>query len=87
MEEEIEVKLRNHKTQPVDVIVKENLYRWSNWKILTQTHNYDKEDARTIRFPVKVAKDGESGGAISSALHLVMLRTVVAGQHFCRRPR
>jgi hypothetical protein len=60
MEEEIEVKLRNHKAQPVDVIVKENLYRWSNWKILTQTHKYDKEDARTISFPVKVAKDGET---------------------------
>jgi len=60
MEEEIEVKLRNHKTQPVDVMVKENLYRWSNWKILTQTHKYDKEDARTISFPVKVAKDGET---------------------------
>ena len=60
MEEEIEVKLRNHKSQPVDVVVKENLYRWSNWKILTQTHKYDKEDARTISFPVKVAKDGET---------------------------
>jgi hypothetical protein len=60
MEEEIEVKVRNHKPQPVDVVVKENLYRWSNWKILTQTHKYDKEDARTISFPVKVAKDGET---------------------------
>ena len=60
MEEEIEVKLRNHKPQPVDVIVKENLYRWNSWKILTQTHKYDKEDARTISFPVKVAKDGEA---------------------------
>ena len=59
MEEEIEVKLRNHKSQPVNVIVKENLYRWSNWKVLTKTHNFDKEDARTINFPVKVAKDGE----------------------------
>ena len=29
MEEEIEIKLRNHKDQPVDVIVKENLYRWT----------------------------------------------------------
>jgi len=58
MEEEIEVKLRNHKTQPVDVVVKENLYRWSNWKILTQTHKYVKEDARTINFPVTVPKDG-----------------------------
>ena len=60
MEEEIEVKLRNHKSQPVEVVVKENLYRWSNWKILTKTHNFEKEDARTINFPVKVAKDGET---------------------------
>jgi len=59
LEEEIEVKLRNHKTQAVDVVVKENLYRWSNWKILTKTHNFTKEDARTINFPVKVPKDGE----------------------------
>ncbi|MBC8028141.1 MAG: DUF4139 domain-containing protein [Steroidobacteraceae bacterium] len=60
MEEEIEVKLRNHKSQPVEVVVKENLYRWSNWKVVTKTHNFDKEDARTINFPVKVAKDGET---------------------------
>jgi hypothetical protein len=58
MEEEIEVKLRNHKSQPVDVVVKENLYRWSSWKILTQSHKYVKEDARTINFPVTVPKDG-----------------------------
>ena len=60
MEEEIEVKLRNHKTQPVEVVVKENLYRWSGWKILTKTHNFVKEDARTVYFPVKVPKDGEA---------------------------
>jgi hypothetical protein len=60
LEEEIEVKLRNHKSQPVEVVVKENLYRWSNWKVLTKTHNFVKEDSRTINFPVKVAKDGET---------------------------
>ncbi len=59
MEEEIEVKLRNHKDQPVDVIVKENLYRWSSWKVMTKTHDFTKEDARTIHFPVRVAKDAE----------------------------
>src|SRR5688572_18862592 len=60
MEEEIEVKLRNHKTLPVNVIVKENLYRWSNWKLLKQSHKSDKEDSRTIHFPVTVPKDGET---------------------------
>jgi hypothetical protein len=60
MEEEIEVKLRNHKTEPVEVTVKEQLYRWTNWKILSKTHEFEKEDARTIYFPVRVAKDGEA---------------------------
>jgi hypothetical protein len=60
MEEQIEVKLRNHKDQPVRVLVKENLYRWSNWKILTKTHEFEREDARTITFPVDVPKDGET---------------------------
>jgi len=60
IEEEFEIKLRNHKPQPVDVVVKENLYRWSNWKILTKSHNFVKEDARTIDFPVRVEKDGQA---------------------------
>jgi hypothetical protein len=60
MEEEIEVKLRNHKAEPVDVIVKENLYRWSKWQIKTSTQQYEKVDARTIHFPLAVAKDGEA---------------------------
>jgi hypothetical protein len=60
MEEEIEVKLRNHKEQAVEVLVKENLYRWANWKVLSRTHEFRKEDARTAVFPVTVAKDGES---------------------------
>lgn len=60
LEEEIEVKLRNHKTQPVDVVVKENLYRWTNWRIVSKSHEYTKEDARTVHFPVSVPKDGET---------------------------
>jgi hypothetical protein len=60
MEEETEVRIRNHKDQPVRVLVKENLYRWSNWKILTKTHEFSKEDARTILFPVDVPKGGET---------------------------
>jgi hypothetical protein len=59
MEEEIEVKIRNHKREPVDVLVKENLYRWTNWSIKTANHAYEKDDARTVLFPVKVAADGQ----------------------------
>jgi hypothetical protein len=60
LEEEFEIKLRNHKPQAVDVVIKENLYRWSNWKILTKTHTFVKEDSRTIHFPVRVEKDGQT---------------------------
>jgi hypothetical protein len=60
MEERIEMKLRNHKDQPVRVLVKENLYRWSNRKILTKTHEFTTEGARTISFPIAVPKDGET---------------------------
>jgi hypothetical protein len=60
LEEQIEIKLRNHKDEPVAVLVKENLYRWSNWTILSKTHDFTRADARTIQFPVTVAKDGEA---------------------------
>jgi hypothetical protein len=60
LEEAFEIRLRNHKDSAVKVVVKENLYRWSNWKILTKTHEFIKEDSRTITFPVEVPKDGET---------------------------
>jgi hypothetical protein len=60
MTEEIEIKLRNQKTEPVAVIVKENLYRWTNWQITAKNHDFVKQDARTIHFPVKVAAGGEA---------------------------
>jgi hypothetical protein len=60
VEEEIEIKLRNHKSQPVDVMIKEPMYRWSNWKILSQSHEHQQDSARLIHFNVTVPKDGES---------------------------
>lgn len=60
MTEEIEVKLRNHKRESVTVIVKENLYRWVNWQITSKSHDFKKQDARTVHFPLKVAADGET---------------------------
>ncbi|MFN0038737.1 MAG: DUF4139 domain-containing protein [Burkholderiales bacterium] len=60
MTEEIEVKIRNRKEEPVRVIVKENLYRWTNWKITQTSQPFEKQDARTIHFPVMIAADGEA---------------------------
>lgn len=59
MEEDIEIKIRNQKNEPVTVIVKESLYRWTNWRVLKSSMAYDKQDAHTIHFPVKLAKGAE----------------------------
>ena len=59
IDETIEIKLRNHKTESIDVIVKENLYRWTNWEIEQNTDHFDKIDARTIHFPVRIGPDSE----------------------------
>ncbi len=60
MEEAFEIKVRNHKDQAVDVIVRENLYRWSQWQLLSQSAPSQKKDARTVEFPVRIAADGEA---------------------------
>jgi hypothetical protein len=61
IEEEIEVKVRNQKPdQAAAVIVRETLYRWSSWAVLRKTHDFTKEDARTIHFPVRIAPKGEA---------------------------
>ena len=59
MGEDIEIKLRNQKKEPVTVIVKENLYRWVNWQITSKSHDFEKQDARTVHFPVRIAAGGE----------------------------
>jgi hypothetical protein len=61
IEEDIEVKVRNQKPdEAVTVLVKENLYRWSQWTVLRKTHEFTKDDSRTVIFPVKVAAKGEA---------------------------
>lgn len=57
IEEEIEVEVRNHKDEDVEVQVREFLFRWTNWRILSSSQPYEKEDASTILFPVKVPKN------------------------------
>ncbi len=59
LDETFEIKLRNHKEKgEVEVRVVENLYRWSNWKIVEKSDKYIKTDSRTIEFSVKL-KPGE----------------------------
>jgi len=60
VEEAFEIKVRNHKDEPVEVVVRENLYRWSQWDLVDQSVPSQKKDARTVEFPVRVAADGEA---------------------------
>jgi len=57
--ESFEIRVRNHKTEAVEVLVKETLYRWNNWEIVESNQKWTKYDSNTIHFPVKVDKDGE----------------------------
>src|SRR5690242_15442587 len=59
MDESFEIRVRNHKKEPVTVRVVEHLYRCHNWKISDQSHKWTNKDAQTIEFPVSVAPDGE----------------------------
>jgi len=58
LDETFEITLSNHKDNDVNVIVKENMYRMSNWEITNSSEKYEKVDAHTVRFPVSVDKNG-----------------------------
>ncbi len=52
-----EIKIKNFKKEDVLVEVIEHLY--GTWEIIEKTHDYEKIDAYTIKFPVKVNSNGE----------------------------
>jgi len=60
MTESFRISLRNHKDQAVHVVAREHLYRWSNWEITKADHDWEKQDARTVHFPVNVPANGET---------------------------
>ena len=59
MDESFEIKLRNHKKEPVEVRVVEHLYRGTNWEITEKSSTYLKTDSQTMEFRVQVAPDSE----------------------------
>ncbi|MDO8734879.1 MAG: DUF4139 domain-containing protein [Elusimicrobiota bacterium] len=59
-DETFKITIRNHKEEPVEVRVVEKLYRWSNWKITQKSQDYEKKDARTIEYKLKIPKNGEN---------------------------
>jgi hypothetical protein len=59
VEETIEIKVRNHKKEAVDVQVYEHPWRWSQWEIVKSSTEWEKVDQSTMKFPVKIEKDQE----------------------------
>ncbi len=59
MDETIEIKVRNHKEETVEVQVYEHPWRWSQWEITASNVDWVKKDQSTLAFPVKVKKDEE----------------------------
>lgn len=53
-----EISLRNHKKEPVTIKVIER--QWGDWTVLTNSHDYKKEDSTTLAFEVNVPADGET---------------------------
>ena len=58
-EEAIQVKLRNHKKDPVEIRVVEHLYRWVNWNITEKSDTYLKTNAQEMEFRIQVKPDEE----------------------------
>ena len=59
IDESFEIKLRNHKQNPVEIRVVEHLCRWSNWAITEKSAEFKKTDAETIEFRVPLKPDEE----------------------------
>ncbi|GAA4355709.1 DUF4139 domain-containing protein [Kangiella marina] len=59
MSESFEITLRNHKPEAADVVIRETLYRWSEWEIGRKSHSFIKQDSRHIHFDVSIPANGE----------------------------
>ncbi len=59
-DESFEIRIRNHKKEPVDVRVVEHMYRGIEWDIPVKSADFVKTDARTIEFRPRIAADAEA---------------------------
>jgi hypothetical protein len=58
LEETFEIRLRNHKREPMEIRVVEHLHRWNNWKIVKHSEPFTGLDSKTIEFHVQVPPNG-----------------------------
>ena len=59
MDEAFEIKLRNHKKEPVEIRVVEHLSRYDNWKLKEKSDEVKKLDSHTIEFRTTLKPDEE----------------------------
>jgi len=59
LDESFEIRLRNHKKEPVTFTVVERLYRELNWRITQESHPHRKTESQKMEFQVTVAPDSE----------------------------
>jgi len=67
IDESFEISVRNRKKEAATVVVREYLYRWSNWEISAKNHAFTKRDAQTVDFPLDLAADSE--GKLTYTVH------------------
>lgn len=60
LEETIEIEIKNHKSNDVNILIKENMYRTLDWKIENISASFDKLNSQTIQIPLTVKKDGDA---------------------------
>ncbi len=57
MRETYRIEIRNRKTEATDVVVRESLYRWVNWKLLSESQPSRKVNSRTIEYDLTLGPD------------------------------
>ncbi len=73
--ESFQIKLRSHRNEPVEIRVREHLFRWSNWEM---SDPFVQKDANTIEFNVPI-KPGEEH-VVSYTVRYTKLPRAQAGQ-------
>jgi hypothetical protein len=67
IDESFEMHVRNHKKEAAEVRVVEHFYRCKTWELTKQSDSFDKTDAQTGEFRVRIPADGER--VITYAVH------------------
>ena len=57
-ESDVEIKLRNHRKEEVDVVIVE--HAWGDWKIIKKSRESHKKDANTFEFNLSIPMDKEA---------------------------